>query len=429
MVDIVYGEAGFTRSDRNPSYATNTSLPTLLPARVLDIILDNSHPKFKDYGEWNSIGLVFYSTNLTTTFPPNYIASSNSDINTAAIAYPLYANIKNYPLKNEIIYLLNLPSNELLENPLQTIPYYLPPINIWNSTHHNGIPTAEQLTNQSVINDYKNTETGNFRRVTDDKTDVDLGKTFKENPDVSPLLPYEGDIIYEGRWGNSIRLGSTVNNSFIKNNWSSVGQNGDPIFIIRNGQGSSYKEPWVSILEDINNDDSSIYLTSTQKLPLTISSVNKFAFSKSTSPTNPTQYIGNQIILNSGRIILNAKTDSLILSSNKQIQLTCRETLGVDAKQIALSADKVYLGSSEGSEEGTGADLQPLVLGENLNEMLASIAVFLGTLDLAFQGAIDSNGAPIGSLNAIACDAKALSDDILNLVNKKSLLSKTVKTK
>lgn len=429
MPDIRFGEAGFARSNSDPSYTTNASRRTVLPARVLDIILDDSHPKFKDYGEWNSIGLIFYSTDLTNTFPPNYIASSNSNINAVAIAYPLYANIKNYPLKNEIIYLLNLPSNELLENPLQTIPYYLPPINIWNSTHHNGIPTAEQFTNQSVTNDYQNTETGNFRRVTDNSTDVDLGKTFKENPNVSPLLPYEGDIIYEGRWGNSIRLGSTVNNSFVKNNWSSVGKNGDPIFIIRNGQGPSNTDSWVPTLENINEDDSSIYLTSTQKLPLTISSVNKFAFSKSISPINPSQYVGKQIILNSDRLIFNSKVDSIILSANKQIQLTCRETLGVDAKQIALSADKVYLGSSEGSEEGTGADLQPLVLGENLNEMLSNIAIFLGTLYSAFQGAIDSNGAPIGSLNAIASDAKTLSDDILNLVNKKSLLSKTVKTK
>jgi hypothetical protein len=151
MPDIRFGEASNAGANINPAYSSYiSSIPNLTPARVLDIILDNDHPKFKDYGEWNSIGLIFYSTDLTNQFPPNYIASSNSNINAATVAYPLYANIKNYPLKNEIIYLLNLPSNELLEDPAKTIPYYLPPINIWNSVHHNGTPTVEQLTNQNV---------------------------------------------------------------------------------------------------------------------------------------------------------------------------------------------------------------------------------------------------------------------------------------
>ena len=35
----------------------------LVAVRVTDIILDPNHPKFKDYGEYDSIGTVFY-TNL-----------------------------------------------------------------------------------------------------------------------------------------------------------------------------------------------------------------------------------------------------------------------------------------------------------------------------------------------------------------------------
>jgi hypothetical protein len=42
------------------------------------------------------------------------------------------------------------------------------------------------------------------------------------------------------------------------------GTNGDPITILRNGQGNQTKEGWIPIVEDINNDNSSIYLTSTQ---------------------------------------------------------------------------------------------------------------------------------------------------------------------
>ena len=84
----------------------------------------------------------------------------------------------------------------------------------------------------------------------------------------------------------------------------------------------------------------------------------------------------------------------------------------------------VYLGSSQGTE---GTDIQSVVLGEDLNSLLGDIAVFLGTLNIAFSTATDSMGVPIASLSAIACDAQTLSQDILNQVNGKTLLSKQVK--
>ena len=100
--------------------------------------------------------------------------------------------------------------------------------------------------------------------------------------------------------------------------------------------------------------------------------------------------------------------------------------IGIDgANQISISAPTVYLGSAIGIE---GIQIQPLVLGENLNQVLASISTFLGTLGIAFTVATDSVGAPIVALNTIACDAETLSKNILNIVNSKDLLSKTVKT-
>ena len=263
------------------------------------------------------------------------------------------------------------------------------------------------------------------RKIEDNSSEIHLGKTFSERIETHPLLPYEGDTIYEGRWGNSIRLGSTVKNTVIPNMWSTTGENGDPILILRNGQTIYNTNSWVPETENINNDLSSIYLTSTQQLPLNISSLNDFSFSKSTPPTEPKQYTGNQIILNSGRLVFNAKSDSILVLANKSIQLSCNETLGVDAKQISLTADTVYIGSSEGDE---GTRLQSVVLGENLNFVLSDIATFLQTLSIAFKTATDSNGAPIVSLQSIAFEADTLSNDITNIVNNKNLLSKQVKT-
>jgi hypothetical protein len=427
MATIRYGSIGNIQNNisSNSSFTPGITNNTI-PIRVVDIILDNSHLKFKEYGEWNSIGVIFYEhINLA------YSAISDTPLSSLP-AYPLFPNIKQYPLINEITYLMFLPGNDIISNPNSSTPYYLPPINVWNNQYHNAVPSSNILP-PSQNQDYQQTEVGSIRRVTDNSTEINLGKTFDDNLSIYPLLPYEGDIIYEGRYGNSIRLGSTIGNSVISNEWSNGAnyENGDPITIIRNGQTKddtnveNNKYSWVPTLEKINQDKSSIYLTSNQQLPLFPASVNNFSFSKSTPPTNVGQYEGNQIILNSGRLVFNAKSDSILALANKSIQLSCNETLGIDAKQISLTADKVYLGSSEGIE---GTKIQSVVLGENLNFVLGDIAVFLQTLNIAFKTATDSNGAPIVSLQSIACDAETLSNDILNIVNGRNLLSKTVKT-
>jgi hypothetical protein len=423
MIGIKYGSLGNINNNFNVNPPLNLGINTgfgITPVRVVDIILDDKHPKFKQYGEWNSIGTIFYEDiNLAysadPSIPKQYIP-----------AYPISPNIKQYPLINELTYIMFLPGTNIISDPNSSIPYYFPPINVWNSQYHNAIPSTTVLSpNQNQ--DYTRVLSGSYRRVTDNSTDIFLGKTFDENLNIHPLLPYEGDIIYEGRFGNSIRLGSTVGNSVIPNEWSNGAnyENGSPITIIRNGQANYTSNPWVPETEKINDDKSSIYLTSNQQLPLFPASVNNFSFSKSTPPTNVGQYEGNQIILNSGRLVFNAKSDSILALANKSIQLSCGETLGVDAKQISLTADKVYLGSSEGAE---GSKIQSVVLGENLNFVLEDIAVFLQTLNIAFKTAIDSNGAPIVALQAIASDTETLSNDLLNIVNAKNLLSKTVKT-
>ena len=438
MPSIKYGSIGNIQNNTNtysavisPAVNTNggnNSMMSITPVRVLDIILDNTHPRFKEYGEWNSIGTIFYED---VTFPTSILGGDNPVIPNIP-AFPIFPNIKQYPLINEITYIIVLPGNDLMDNVNSQLSYYLPPLNIWNSQYHNAIPVKSTLS-PAQTQDYKQVDSGSYRRVTDTITDINLGKTFDDNLSIYPLLPYEGDIIYEGRYGNSIRLGSTVGNSVIPNEWSNGTsyENGDPITIIRNGQTmndtnvENNTNSWVPTLEKINQDKSSIYLTSNQQLPLFPANVNNSSFSKSTPPTNVGQYEGNQIILNSGRLVFNAKSDSMLLLASKAIQLSCGETLGVNAKQISLTADKVYLGSSEGIE---GTKIQSVVLGENLNFVLGDIAVFLQTLNIAFQTATDSNGAPIVSLQSIACDAETLSNDLLNIINAKNLLSKTVKT-
>jgi len=402
------------RSDRQ----VGTANSQIISSRVRDIILDDTHPRFLEFGEWNGIGTIFIESTKNPAF---------SEQIPLIPAYPAFPNIKQYPLINELVPIIYLTDTDVTENTTSVSAYYLPPINVWNSQIHNAIPSTNVLPS-SQQKDYQQVEAGSVRRVTDQSTEINLGQTFNENNiiDIHPLLPYEGDIIYEGRFGNSIRLGSTVNNANIPNNWSSTGENGSPIFIIRNGQGRVDTDSWIPTTENINNDKSSIYLTSTQQIPLLLTSNRQDSYKKSTPPEATRIYSSEQIILNSGRLVFNAKSDSIILSAEKSIHLTSDTSVNIDgSNQIALAAPKVYLGSTTGAE---GTQLQSVVLGENLNTLLGEVSSFISALSTYFQTATDSTGAPIGSLQQAAGKAKTLAQSMQNIVDGKNLLSKQVKT-
>ena len=419
MPDIKFGAVGlnnviYTAQNTAVANTTQQSGGNIITARVKHIILDENDPEFSNYGEWNGIGTIFWEP----------INQPQEGYNSLLFAVPFYPNIKNYPLLNELVYLLQLPSNNISTNITDNNFYYLTPLNVWNSQHHNAIPNNPS--NPSQVQDYDSAFQGEIRRAEDNSSDVDLGSTFKEKLNINPLLPYEGDIIYEGRWGNSIRFSSTVKNSYTKNDWSNVGENGDPITIIRNGQTDYSSDPWIPQTEDINRDLSDIWLTSTQKLPITPSSNLTDSYAKSKAPEDLREYSKNQIVLNSGRLTFNAKNDAIILGANSTIHLTANESVNIDAsKYIALTAPKVYLGSSQGVE---GTNIQSVVLGEDLNSLLGEIAQYLSTLNTAFSSATDSLAVPIVSLLSVAAPASlALSQRLQAVVNGKNLLSNKVK--
>lgn len=402
---------------------SSTKTFSIVSSRVRDIILDDTHEKFKEFGEWNGIGTIFFEP---VKFP---IFSETINLIPAAPAFP---NIKQYPLINELVPIVYLADTNVGENTSNVIAYYLPPINVWNSQVHNAVPINRIASGSQQSNDYEQTEAGSLRRVKDSDTDIDLGNTFNENNVINnyPLLPYEGDTIYEGRYSNSIRLGSTVKTSTNSkpNSWSEVGTNGDPITIIRNGQGNGSKnvidnnESWVPTLENINQDKSSVYLTSTQKIPLSPSTTLQSSFANSTFPQGIREYTNPQIILNSGRLVFNSKTDSIIMNSNKQIHIASEDTVGIDGgKQITLASNKVYLGASTG-------DVNPVVLGDELMVQLTNISTTLSTIGSALTSAFTLLALPNPSLQVAGPIITANAQDLLLAIQNGSMVSKTVKT-
>jgi len=397
------------------SIQTITSpLANIFPARVkLSILDDKTNPElFNNFGEWSSIGCVFFEK-------LNYPAP-DSEIFTNNFSYPLFPNQSIVPLENEIVYIIALPNANIQSNVNDINYYYFQPINIWNSSHHNAIPDPINGSSlpESQRQDYQQTEVGVVRRVTDNSTEINLGSTFQEKLSIKNIQPYEGDIIHQGRWGQSIRFGSTVKNAKIPNTWSNSGENGDPITIIRNGQYNDNTDPWIPQIEDINKDVSSIYITSTQKLPIDVASKNYKSYSS--SPDSPNQYSKNQIVLTSGRLLFNSKEDSILLSSEKTINLNSKESVNIDSPKTVIASKEVLLGDKNASES--------VILGDKFLDDLSSLLTTLVSLGNALTTPIGT-GVP-GVVNpAIPAPASQITVKANRMLNKiqqyKSKVSKT----
>jgi hypothetical protein len=388
---------------------TNLGLNSLIvTGRVISIILDETHPRFTEFGEWNGLGTIEFDL-VSSPTPPNQLYPT---------ARPVDPSIKSFPLINEVVYILALPNTNIGEFSSTKTNYYINTVGIWNHPHHNAFPQNANILPPSQQKDYVETELGSVRRVTDQSTEIFLGKTFIERGNIHPLLPFEGDKIIEGRWGNSIRLGSTVKDTL--NTWSSTGTNGDPITIIRNGQGNQTEEGWVPTIEDINNDDTSIYFTSTQKIPLEASSINDYFSYQNNPPTRPNEYAGKQIILNSGRLVFNTTEDHLLLSSKKSLNLNAVESINIDTTgPTILQSGEVYLGSKNATE--------PVLLGQSTINLLQTLLQELATLTniLSLQVGVPP-GAPLAPTNTQAALTNTTITNLITQLN--GLLSNSVKT-
>lgn len=180
-------------------------------------------------------------------------------------AYPIFGFIRQYPLLGEIVLIFRGPTPGLNDSYNDQRQYYFPPYALWGDAHQNAFPNLSEvaafLKNSSNVPGYsKRTSSG-------DNVKFPLGNTFLEKKSIKNLQPFEGDIVVQSRFGQSIRFGSTSTANRQSNFWSNSGTEGDPITIISNQQNDrSNVGQFDPVVENINVDGSAIYLTSTQEI-------------------------------------------------------------------------------------------------------------------------------------------------------------------
>ena len=288
----------------------------LLAARVIDISLvtsTNGASIFQTTGEYANIGAIKFELLGNSTSKENFPQGP--------IAYPLDTNVRKVPLINEIVFIMSGPSRNIaLEGNSDAIDfYYTNAISVWGRSHLNMLPSNSSTSKNTDTVPKDDVERGIENNKDSQVREPKPGNTFEEKANIRNLFPNEGDVIIEGRFGNSIRFGSTAKqseeNKNVESPWSTEGREGNPITIIRNGQ-SQVDLPfsnWFPIYEDIQNDDSSIYMTSGQLIPVTLASTNFASFGVDAIPiANTTKLLQDVPVLdpNSSLIELDDKDNT-----------------------------------------------------------------------------------------------------------------------
>lgn len=243
----------------------DTAADSFVIARVTRVIygpfLPDGVTRDPDYTDITSIGCIKYVIYNS----PQYYESQGA---ANKIAKPAYSFIHQYPSENEYVYIIPGPSVDQNETAGPPDFYYLPPFNLWRAPNHNAFPNLVELatTANFQATNYNDAEEGLTGGPNTTEQTTPLGEGFQELSFIHSMKPFPGDILFEGRWGQSIRFGSSNATNAGSNPWATSNADGDPIMIIRNGQGNRPNIGYELTVENLDIDDSSIYLTAGQEM-------------------------------------------------------------------------------------------------------------------------------------------------------------------
>lgn len=397
----------------NPNLSSQ-SISSYSTGRVIHIITNDKsigYKSIKDIGKVYVVDVNHPSINLDNI-------TEDRNLEKFTPVYPLFPQQDYIPLLDELIIYLPGPHNDSDTAKGKFSYYYINSVGIFNNYHHNS---------QGVNN------------LNEDGS-IKLGTYINESPNLKfpRLLAFEGDYILKSRWGSGIRFSSTFSGDVSKiptHPWGS-GQEGDPITIITNGYNADDKsKPYI---ENINEDNSSIYLTSTQKLTSFTSSVN--------IPEKPKGFVGkliksnefggfinlggnkkpiynSQVILSAARISLNSITNDILLYSGQNIEMGSKYNIHLNGKEnIYLNSSNVYLGTLDNNNS---ANVERVLLGESTQKLISDLYSVVKDMHTVLS---NLNGIPGDVLGGkISVDLALLTTDLDKIgTNIESIISDRV---
>jgi len=335
----------------------NESSPTRFYGRVLEVVLDSS------------TDVVDELTGKTMKLPIGSIQfrgiTESKELKTNVnYAIPVNSNFKQLPLVNEIVEIFLGPTPDIQVTSSTVCFYYGAPLNMWGNPNHNAIPEPG-FNPQKVLGD------------------------VHEYEGYRPLTFSPGDTILEGRLGQSIRLGGYKGELDKLSNTSNSDNGFISLTLSKHRPGSSSDR-----VEDINSDISSLYIVTDHSVPLKLSKT-KFD-SHEVKPILPESYRGSQILVNTGRVVINANQDSIINSTKNSFTVSAKD-VNLDGESIiCLDSKKIYLG--KGAKNSPPTSKEPVVKGQQFENWINTLLDSLDGVANSMTQAVSVNGGPVNTL-------------------------------
>ena len=148
-------------------------------------------------------------------------------------------------------------------------------------------------------------------------------------------------------------------------------------------------------------------------------------------PEAPELYQGNQVLINSDRLVFNAKTDGILLFSDKVIGFSTNGSFHFDTSKntdnkFIVNSPNIHLGLKDNNEPPT----EPAVLGHELETFLEDILDIINNLIDDIKYKVSYTSGPPGSptemnplnesaLSARKTEIRIVRDNIVNIMSKK----------
>ena len=244
-----------------------------------------------------------YNDDINSLFAV-YVLPYGQETTNRILCFPGNINLKQIPVPGEHVLIFRGISQYSDVQNKDQLWYYFPPYSLQFNI------------NANELSGISRPKTGDITQPIEISENVEIFN--KKSIDI--LQPIVGDILIEGRWGNSIRLGSTIkdNNDLYTIQPKYKGNKiGDPIIVLSTRSAESKGTNFV--VEDTEKDASSLYVTSTQSFP-------DFKLSKPLTTSNgESSYKSSQIIGSADRIVLQAKKDIIVLDTKKRVTINTPE--------------------------------------------------------------------------------------------------------
>jgi hypothetical protein len=335
---------------------------------VYSVILDENHPYLKNAGD-NQIEVKGQSSYIGAV-QYRIVGQPSSDDASLPLAFPYDKNFKTLPVVNESV--------EIIQN--NGVSYYrrigtdrTPNVDSKKTIISELFPAEQQAVDKKKNYQTVGATGTEMSNVNESGKYDKYGEYFQEEPGIHKLKMYEGDTLIETRFGQSVRFSgfNNPNNIF------------SPTIILRNSENSESKKKEIKLPseEDVNRDGSIIVLSANQyQLPFQPGTVDDkgssdFETKPNTFKSYPSKLIGDQILINSGRIILSAKNAEMIFYSKKNYgfisdgALSIDNKLGVDVNvgdntNYTTNDRDINLNTGNGKINLGNTKLEPLVKGD-----------------------------------------------------------------